>query len=240
MGGKGGGEVHRSRAGGIDLKGEVSSGVAAHHLMRRAYDAEYRYPEGFSGFRAKMSYAWDAERWGGAIEVRTPADITYSGAAGRVDEQMRWEISAMIGHRWSIPYERAEGSLKLGLDAKESPAGRAVRVEDGLDSVYRIRSGEITQVERRFGDLRFTVNVQERRRIPDGRSFPVHYCIAYWSETDDRLVRTDIYRDAYLEVEGTHLPLSRLITTADDSGTTNRSILFREHSLIKSTERRAG
>lgn len=208
------------------------SGSAAHRLMRRAYNAEYRYPESFGGFRARMYYSWDAEGWGGAVEVRNPADIRYSGAAGRVDEHLRWEITAMIGHRWCIPYERAEGSLNLRLDPKQTPAGRSVHVEDGLESVYRVRSGEIVQVERRFGDLRFTVNIQERQRTADGKSLPVHYCIIYWSRDDGRIIRTDLYRDGYREVEGLYLPLSRRITVADDSGTTNRSLHFRDHEIF--------
>ncbi|MDX5895074.1 DUF3386 family protein [Rubrobacter radiotolerans] len=212
---------------------------AAHRLMRRAYEAEYRYPEGFCGFRAKMHYAWDGEGWGGAVEVRNPADIRYTGAAGRVDDHLRWEIASMIGHRWRIPYERAEGSLRLTLDARENPAGRTVRVEDGLDSVYRIRSGRIEQVERAFGDLRFTIQVQERLHTEGDKTLPVHYCIVYWSRENDRLVRTDIYRDGYVAVEGVYLPLSRRITTADDSGTTNRSVHFRDHEPLSRVGRRA-
>lgn len=138
----------------------------------------------------------------------------------------------MIGHRWCIPYERAEGSLNLRLDPKQTPAGRSVHVEDGLESVYRVRSGEIVQVERRFGDLRFTVNIQERQRTADGKSLPVHYCIIYWSRDDGRIIRTDLYRDGYREVEGLYLPLSRRITVADDSGTTNRSLHFRDHEIF--------
>ncbi|MGI8650480.1 MAG: DUF3386 family protein [Rubrobacter sp.] len=103
-----------------------------------------------------------------------------------------------------------------------------------MESVYRVRSGEITQVERRFGDLRFTVNIQARQRIPeDGRSLPVHYCIVYWSRANNRVVRTDLYRDGYHEVEGIYLPLSRRITIGDDSGTTNRDLHFRDHEIFE-------
>jgi hypothetical protein len=207
--------------------------------MRRAYEAEYRYPASFGGFRAKIHYSWDGESWGGAVEVKNPADIRYTGAAGRVDDHLRWEIASMIGHRWSIPYELAEGSLKLTLDARENPAGRTVRVEDGLGSLYRIRSGRIEQVERSFGDLRFTISVQDRTRARDGKTLPLHYCIVYWSRRNDRLVRTDIYHDGYLEVDGAYLPLSRRITTADDSGTTNRSIHFRDHETLGTVGRKA-
>jgi hypothetical protein len=56
-----------------------------------------------------------------------------------------------------------------------------------------------------------------------------------------RLVRTDIYRDGYKKIEGIYIPLSRRIITADDSGSTTRQILFRDHRLLgEGAGRKAG
>jgi hypothetical protein len=54
-------------------------------------------------------------------------------------------------------------------------------------------------------------------------------------------VRTDIYRDGYKKIEGIYIPLSRRIITADDSGSTTRQILFRDHRLLgEGAGRKAG
>lgn len=209
-----------------------STGDGARELLRGAYDAVYRYPPDFEGFSAGIHYAWDQESWGGSVRVETPADIRHEGGIRGCDEHFRWELASMVGHHWHLPFEEAEGGMELSLEKRENPLGRVVRVEDGLDSKYRVQGGQVCQIERRFRDLRFSINIQQRDFAEDGRTLPVHFCVVYWSVGSGRLVRTDIYRDGYKKVGGIHLPLSRRIITADDSGTTTRQILFRDHELL--------
>lgn len=221
-------------------RGAASTDDGARELLRGAYEAVYRYPAGFGGFSAGVHYAWDQESWGGAVRVESPSKIRYEGGISRCDEHFRWELASMVGHHWHLPFEEAEGGMELSLEHRENPLGRIVKVEDGLDSKYRVHGGQVSQIERRFKDLRFSINIQQREFIEDGRTLPIHFTVVYWSVDGGRLVRTDIYRDGYKKVAGIHLPLSRRITTADDSGSTTRQILFRDHELLGGRKRRAG
>lgn len=208
------------------------SDAAARGTLRRVYEAGYRYPPGFRGFAASVYYAWDREDWTGSVEVRSPSDIRYDGTIENADGQLHWEISVLASQCWAMDYEGAECGARLSLEARDEPLNWLLQVEDGLESAYRIQSGHVSQIERRFGDLRFSINIQERSFTDDGRALPAHYCVVYWSVEQARLVRTDIYRDGYLPVSSVYLPLGRRITTADDSGTTTRQILFRDHRLL--------
>lgn len=218
-----------------------TGGDGARGLLRGAYEAVYRYPVGFGGFSAGVHYAWDQESWGGSVRVESPSSIRYEGGISDCDEHFRWELASMVGHHWHLPYEEAEGGMPLSLERRENPLGRVVNVEDGLDSKYRIQGGQVCQIERRFKDLRFSINIQQRDFTEDGRTLPTHFTVVYWSVDGGRLVRTDIYRDGYKKVEGVYLPLSRRIITADDSGSTTRQILFRDHEpLGEEPSRKAG
>lgn len=205
---------------------------AGHEMLRRAHETGYRFPPGFGGFGASVYYAWDWESWAGSVEVRSPSDVRYEGEIRNADGQLPWEVAAIINQCWGVPYEEAYGCMRLSLDGRENPLGRLLRVEDGFDSAYRIRGGRISQIERRSGDLKFSINIQERAFTEDGRALPAHFCVVYWSVEWGRIIRTDIYRDIYIKVEGFYLPLGRRITTADDSGVTSRRILFRDHDLL--------
>lgn len=219
----------------------TSSVDGAREFLRGAYEAVYRYPREFGGFAAGVHYAWDQESWGGSVRVESPSSIRYEGGISNADEQFRWELASMVGHHWHLPFEEAEGGMPLSLERRENPLGRVVRVEDGLDSKYRIQGGQVLQIERRFKDLRFSINIQQRDFTQDGRTLPVHFSVVYWSVDGGRLVRTDIYRDGYKKVGGMHLPLSRRIITADDSGSTTRQILFRNHELLgEGADKKAG
>jgi hypothetical protein len=218
--------------------GASSTDDGARELLRGAYEAVYRYPPGFGGFSAGVHYAWDQESWGGSVRVESPANIRFEGGISGCDEHFRWELASMVGHHWWLPFDEAEGGMELSLESRENPLGRIVKVEDGLDSKYRVRGGQVIQIERRFRDLRFSINIQQRDFTEDGRTLPIHFCVVYWSVAGGRLVRTDVYRDGYKKVEGVHLPLSRRIITSDDSGSTTRQILFRGHELLAGSESR--
>lgn len=208
---------------------------AAHRLLRRAYASSYRFPEGFGGFTATLHYAWDADCRAGTVEVRSPTDIRISGNI-EDDGRLRGELSSIVGHRWHLAYEDADGRHRLSLEREEHPLGTLVRVEDdGMDSTYRVRGGHIQQIERRLGGTRFSIHVQERSHTGDGRALPAHFCVTYWDTdgADERLVRTDVYRDNYVLVGDVHLPLSRRVITADDSGTSIWQILLRDHRLLE-------
>jgi hypothetical protein len=111
-----------------------------------------------------------------------------------------------------------------------------------MDSSYRVQDGYIAQINRNIGGLHLSIQIQERTFTGDARALPVHSCIVYWDTAEGRMARTDIYRDGYILVGDVHLPLSRRITTADDSGITTRLILLRDHKLLSesSAERKAG
>jgi hypothetical protein len=177
-------------------------------------------------------YARGGESWAGTVEVRSPSEIRYGHTLEGADGRLRREISSIAGHRWHLPYEEADGRHRLELDAGEHPLGRLVRVEDGMRSSYRIQGGLISQINREMGGLRFSINIQERVFTGDGRTLPVHSCVVYWDADEDRLLRTELYRDGYLPVGGVHLPLSRRIIIAEGSGITTCLILFRDHRLL--------
>ncbi len=90
--------------------------------------------------------------------------------------------------------------------------------------------------------MRFSVQIQEHVFTGDRRALPSHFCVSYWDTEQERLVRTEIYRDGYITVGDIYLPLSRRITTAEDDGITTRLILLRDHELIseEAAKRRAG
>lgn len=216
---------------------------AAHQVLRRAYEAAYKFPQNFGGFRASLYYARDTESTAGSVEVRSPSDIqfgaTFEGADGRLGQ----ELTSIIRHRWPMQYEEADGRHQLSLDPSEHPLGRLVRVEsDGMDSSYRVQGGHISQINRNVGSLYFSIHIQERTFTDDARALPVHFCVVYWDTTEGRVAHTDIYRDGYIPVGDVYLPLSRRITTANDSGITTRVILLRDHELLSesSAERKAG
>lgn len=174
--------------------------------------------------------------------MRSPREMALGIDADEAGLQwLNRELGSMIGHRWHAPY--AEGDRRytqtLGSDDAH-PYGRLIRLhDDRFNSSYRVRDGQIAQINRQMGPMRFTIHIQDRVILPGdptGRSLPTHFTVAYWNVEGGRLVRTDIYRDRYVAIGGLHLPASRLVVTADDNGFTYREMRLTGHELLSNQD----
>ncbi len=189
-----------------------------------------------------MYYAHDEEFSAGSLEVRAPLEMKFWESMQGADDRLEQELLSLLVYRWHLSYEEAEGQHRLTVDEDEHPLGRLVRVDDGLDSSYRVRGGGIQQVNRTVEGVRFSVHIQECIFTGDGRTLPAHFSTSYWDARQERLVRAEVCRDGYVAVGDVYLPSSRRIITAEDSGITTRQILLRDHELIGegAAKRRAG
>ena len=214
----------------------VGNDARAHELLRAAHDAAYRLPPGFGGSTARVRYQSDAASAEGTVRVAGPRAIELEIDVD--DEARSWltrEIASMAGHRWHLPYEDADGKHTLVLRPEDDDLlGQFIVVaNDRLDSSYRVQGAEISQVNRTMGQMRFSIQIQERLATADGRILPSHFTVFYWSVEDGRLTRTDVYRDEYQAVDEVYLPFARRITTADDAGISARWLTFSGHQVLQ-------
>lgn len=209
--------------------------LAAHEAMRRAHDAGYRFPPDFAGFSAKVQVLFDGQQASGTMAIRSPQDVELDIELS--EEGKSWlqrEISSIAGHRWHLPYEEADGrhTLSFGDDA-DHPLGRTVTVhDDRFGSWYRVDDAGISQVNRGMGKMRFSIQIQERKELPDGRQLPAHFSVHYWDLEEGRLTGTDVYRDKFVEVDGVQLPVERRISQARDEDINVRTFVLTDHTLL--------
>ncbi len=212
---------------------------AAHDLMRVAHDRSYRYPTDFGGFEAKLTYTGPEGDATGTVKVTSARSVEVTILAEETGRGwLRRELGSMVGHRWHMPYEEADGAHELALgDDDDNPLGVTIDViQDSYDSSYRVLEQEISQVNRAMGRIRFSIQIQSRDEAPDGRSLPSNFTVFYWDTENERLSRSDVYHDVYEPVGGVPLPISRQIISADDAGITTRRMALSEHRLLEPSE----
>lgn len=216
----------------------VRNETAAHDLLRSAHVQGYRFPDGFGGFSAEVTYQDPRSRAVGAVAVRAPRDILLEiDADDGVQSWLRQELGSMAGHRWPTSYEASDGRYTLTLEgAGDDPRGRLVQFhDDPFASSYRIRAGRIVQVNRQMGPVRFSINILEHVPTGDSRLLPTYFTVSYWDVATGRLTRADGYTDRYAVVEGVLLPESRRVLTSDDDGVTARELTLTAHHLLAGT-----
>ncbi len=169
----------KRREGWVVTGADPLDNSTAHEVLRRAHEMGYRYPQGFAGFRASLD-SWPAGvRACDTVEVRFPKEIRLdvNGSEAGI-AWLRQELGSIAGHLWHVPYEEAAGRYSLTLENDDHPLGQLIRVhDDPFDSSYRVLDGQITQINRQMGMLRFSILIQESVTVETGRTFPTHFTV---------------------------------------------------------------
>lgn len=213
---------------------QVANQPQAHAALQAAHEGGYRFPADFAGFTAEVEITGGEPARTGRVTLRSPREIEIDVEAD--EETLGWlrhELGSMAGHRWPTPYAGSDGRWTLTLEDDGAALGDLIRVhDDPFNSSYRLRDGRITQVNRQMGPTRFSINIHEHTTLPDGRTLPAIFTVAFWDAAQARLTRTDEYRDRYREVDGVQLPAERRVLRAADDGISVRTMTLRNQTLL--------
>lgn len=207
-------------------------------MLRHAQEGTYRFPAGFAGFTARLLLVWEGGEAEGQVTALDPSKVEVHLEGPEPDRE--WasrELASLIAHRWPQTYESGDGRYPKESDPDDChPLGTLIKLRgDPLSSSYRVRDGQVTQINRHVGNGRFSIVIQARRTAPrghaDGRGVPTQFAVCHWDGTG-RLVRSDLYSDAYVEMNDLLLPERRRVVSADDQGLVAREMRLEQHSLM--------
>jgi hypothetical protein len=205
---------------------------SAVQAMREVYQKRYTWDPQFPGFHGKLTVVYGGKRYTGNARVGRDLSIHVE----LPDEEARkWadeELGSMVLHRKSTPFESGDGRYALTWGTADShPGGRLVRLNDGMDSTYRIRDGQILQVNRSAGpQMRFTIDIMENIRTEDGRYLPRIFTVAYF-KTSGGLTRTETFWDSYQKAGKYYLPEARRQVAAEGAATESNALSLTDLAL---------
>lgn len=125
------------------------------------------------------------------------------------------QVASLFNHRQSVPFASGNGKYDLKV-VSEDETGTLIAIGDGNDSTMRVKDDEIVEVSRLMHGNRFTITTLETTEVAGGKSLPKIYTVSYFNPTTRALLKAQFFTDAYTEVNGAWIPLTREIKTAED------------------------
>jgi hypothetical protein len=217
-------------------QGNPKADPAAYALLKRAHDARQVLPADFPGFESQLVFSTNGKAVNGTVTYRRGAEplIAIEGAN---DDDRAWvkdQVQSIIGHRRGGDFARGDGrhALSFGTEPDNS-FGKLIELNDGMQSSYRVRGTNVTEVTRTGGPVRFTVTVLETGEADPGKSLPQHFIVAYRDKKTLDLQKVEGFRDDYTQIGTYWLPVSRTVVTFDDHITPGtRIIRFKNIKLL--------
>jgi hypothetical protein len=131
-----------------------------------------------------------------------------------------------------VPFANGNGKYDLTV-VSEDETGTLVAIGDELKSSMRVKGDEIVEVNRIMHGNRFIISTLETMRTPAGKSLPKVYAVSYFDPQSGALTRAQYFTDAYTEVNGVWLPLTREIKTAEGGRIRTVQLRFRDLKVVR-------
>ncbi|BDI28765.1 hypothetical protein CCAX7_008160 [Capsulimonas corticalis] len=213
----------------------VKNDPAAWDLLKAAHDSRQTFSRDFPGLTADVTVNDNGEIHEGALSYDKGGEVK-SNIAGLSADAREWaeeQASSLIDHRIESDFAKGEGKnpITFGVD-DHSPLGRAVRLNDRMQSSYRVRDNQVTEVTRTMSGQKFTITMMATTRTESGKYLPQQFLVTYFDKAGG-VEHVDAYTDSFANQDGYWLPTSRRVVTTVNGGFTTRILTFHHIRIQK-------
>ncbi len=190
--------------------------------------------DGFTGLRAKMTLEVDDRAATGTLTVDEDGTATLKGFGDLAGKFVQQQIDSMIMHR--MPGSTVEDAgANYDPETGTHVLGRKVRLaEERMGSVYRIKDGVITEVNRVMGPMRFTISVMNIKRNDEGKYLPNVFTVSFWDKKSGNVLSTHTYLQTWQRVGSFDLPEELIIVSAEKETRRVVKMRFSDYELLGS------
>jgi hypothetical protein len=215
-------------------------------LLQDAAKTRYTWSPDVTALSGKIVWEKDGQAGSGAFRsvLRKRGGLTITSESDpQVPADLKDHVASMISHR--VPpapgtAERPQSpSVIVVEDEERGPL--ILTVGDPMQSTQRVKDGKLVQVNRMMAGKRFTIDVTEFEKSPDGqRVYPAAFTVTWWDASTGKKIEKQHYTThGFHLADGQMFPKSEKVVSEKDG---KRSTLEITYSDIKfeTAQSRAG
>lgn len=207
----------------------------ARRLLRQAQGAVQKWPEGFAGFAARVTFRGGSDVEHGEVRLVPPSGVAIEGlgAGPRAFlERMLCEMTQACRPRF---FDEDDGRFALVLETETPEGERLIRVHtpeaDRLVWVLDAR-GFIRRSERTAGGVCTSTVFEAFVRTTPGRALPARVRRTRSDAATGALLRSELITDTFVRVSHAWLPATREVTVSDLAESRCIVLELRDHVLL--------
>lgn len=207
--------------------------LSAAELLARARAARSVWRH-FPGYTADVTLYKNGQQAAGRLTIDAQGAVTLDVADNK---QLRaWgeeQLNSLVQHRMpddSIP----QGKIAYADNEVGHPLGRKIDLGDPqLGSIYRVKDDVITEVNRKMGDVRFTISVLEIARDADNNYLPRSFTMNLFDVASGDLKSNHTYWNDWRRVGDFDLPTNLTEIVTENGAVETRQILFSNWQILE-------
>jgi hypothetical protein len=217
---------------------DAKADPAAFALLKEAHDRRDTLPAGFSGLTADVLLNDNGREVKGSLTYSSAGDVklTLTDATKSEEEWTQEQLASALAHRRKDDFAHGDGNHALAFISDDhSPLGRMIALNDRFKSTYRVKDGQITEVTRAMGNVRFTITILDNRFVDGGKYLPNHFVVTYFDAGSGAIQHVDEFSDEFVHIGNAWIPSARRVVTAENGGFTTRILTLSNIHLLGST-----
>lgn len=188
--------------------------ISATELLTNARDSRAVWVD-FPGMKANVTLEVDDKTATGTVTTDENGVSEMEGFGELATPFVQQQLDSLIMHRMEestvvdkgADYEPETGTHVLGTKIRLA--------EEQMGSLYRIKDGVITEVNRNMGPLKFTISVLSVERNEEGNYMPSVFTVSFWNKKTGEVHSTHTYTHTWQRVGPYDLPETLTIVSAE-------------------------
>jgi hypothetical protein len=211
-------------------QGAVKGDPRAEALLQEASRTRYTWSPEVVAVSGKIAWEQDGKAGVGTfrsvLRQRGGFTITPEGDTP-VPTEVKDHVASMIGHRVPPAAERPQPPAVIVVEDDER-GPLILTVGDPMQSTQRVKDGKLVQVNRAMGGQRFTIDVTEFAKAPDGRRvYPAAFSVTWWDAATGKKTEKQSYTTQGLAVvNGQMFPKAEKVVSVKDGKTSTLEIRY--------------
>jgi hypothetical protein len=204
---------------------------SATELMRQAREARATWDDAFPGFTADLAVMADDQSIRGRVTVSAQGKVELEGPAGPALQWAKERLQSDIMHR-KADASPFTAEAEFAEEDGKNPLGRLIRIKDDkMSSSFRVREGQILEVNRTMRDTAFSIKVLVTEKNPEGKVLPSVFTVTYWDGQSRALQKVETYHVTSTRLGRYDLPGSTTQVISENKGAPVRRLVLSNHRL---------
>jgi hypothetical protein len=188
--------------------------------------------DNFPGFSADLSVNVEGKVASGKVEVSSKGKVVLK-LEGEGKDWAQATLASLVSHRMGGPPAKTP-ACAFPDEVADHPLGRAIRVvNDVYHSSYRILDRQVSEVNRRMGESRFTISVLKNHVNAEKKFLPSIYAVNTWDAKSGALKKSETHYNTWKRVGDFDLPLTVTVVTATEGKQVVRTIKLSNLALCR-------
>jgi hypothetical protein len=202
-------------------------------LLQEASKTRYTWSPDITVVSGKLTWEKDGKAGAGTfrsvLHKHDGLTITPEGN-GQVPEEVKEHVASMINHRVAPSASAAQRPQPPAVivveDEERGPL--ILMVGDAMHSSQRVKDGKLVQVNRLMGGKRFTIDVTQFEKAPDGqRAYPSAFTVTWWDAASGKKVEQEHYTtQGFHLINGQMFPKAERVVSEKDGKTSALEIKY--------------